>query len=96
MNFRTRRNRRGRRCMGGGNSVAYNAARLDSMADAGSLYAASGGRKRSRRGGKRTRRAGSRKRRGGLSSQLIPWTLLAGYLSLGLSRRKSRKHNKKK
>ncbi len=82
--------------MGGGNGVAYNATRLDSMAGAGSLYAASGGGKRSRRGGKRTRRAGSRKRKGGLSSQFIPWALLAGYLSLGLSKKKSRKHNKKK
>ena len=87
MSFRTRRNRGGRRRSLRGGTCSSAAAPVNSLMNA------SGGGKRSRRGGKRTRRAGSRKRSGGLSSQLIPWALMASVL--GLSKRKSCKHKKK-
>ncbi len=88
MSFRTRRNRGGKRRTFRGGACPYTDA-----AAAGSLSAASGGGRRSRRHRRRTKHAKSKKRRGGLSSQLLPWALIAGVL--GLSKRKSRKHKRK-
>lgn len=46
-------------------------------------------------GGKRTRRKRAKKHRGGLSSQLIPWALLAGVLGSAKKHRKSKKSKRR-
>lgn len=45
-------------------------------------------------GGRRSRRGGRRTRRGGISSQMVPWALLAGVL--GSSKKHKRKSHRKR
>jgi hypothetical protein len=88
MSFRTRRNRGGkRRSLKGGSCPFAEAAAANSAVSGGGRRSRHGKRHSRRRGSRKHR--GSRKRRGGLSSQIVPWTLLAGVL--GLSKRKSHK-----